>query len=190
MRGSRLFLVAVAAEAVLAAIALVWIRWRALPVALGPPLAGLGLGVLAAGALGVANYALLRLVPPVGPVREVRLLYEETLRPLFAGARPHEAVGIALAAGIGEELLFRGAAQAEWGLVAASVLFGVAHVGGRASLAFGAWVVVMGLALGGLAEVGGGVLAPVVAHAVYDAAAIEYIRRDRREDSREDSNDG
>jgi hypothetical protein len=85
---------------------------------------------------------------------------------------------VSLAAGLGEELLFRGAVQAEFGVVVASLLFGLAHVGGRDSFVFGVWVAVMGFGLGGLAYVGGGLLAPVVAHVVYDAAAIGYIRRD------------
>ena len=35
---------------------------------------------------------------------------------------------------------------------------------------------VMGFGLGGLAQAAGGLLAPIVAHTVYDAVAISYIR--------------
>ena len=68
--------------------------------------------------------------------------------------------------------------QSEFGMVVASVLFGLAHIGGRSSVVFGLWVVVMGFGLGWLAHATGGLLAPVVAHAAYDAAAISYIRWD------------
>ena len=61
-----------------------------------------------------------------------------------------------MAAGLGEEWLFRGVLQPLVGLVAASVLFGLAHVGGRTMLPFGVWASVMGLVLGGLAIVTGG----------------------------------
>jgi membrane protease YdiL (CAAX protease family) len=44
-------------------------------------------------------------------------------------------------------------------------------------VAFGVWAAVMGLALGGLALASGGLLAPAVAHGMYDALALEYIRR-------------
>jgi len=179
---SRLLTVALVAEGLLAAVAIVWIEWRRLPFELGPVGRGLGVGLLAAAALGALNYAMLRLVPPVGPVRQIRALYRETLRPLFARVSLVEILGVSLAAGIGEELLFRGAVQGEWGLWVASVAFGLAHVGGRTSLAFGLWAGVMGLGLGVLALATGGLLAPIVAHTVYDAAAIGYIRGDTGED--------
>jgi len=102
----------------------------------------------------------------------------DTLRPVFTTATRVDIVLVSLAAGLGEELLFRGAVQVEFGVVAASLLFGLAHVWGRDSLVFGGWVVAMGFGLGGLAHLGGGLLAPIVAHVVYDAAAIAYIHWD------------
>jgi len=175
---SRLVVVAVAGETVLALVAAVWIWTRGLPVEVGDPVRGLGLGLGAAALLAAVNYGVLRFATPVTPVRALRRLYVETLRPVFAAASGFDMAAVSLAAGLGEELLFRGAVQAEFGVVVASLLFGLAHIGGRDSLIFGAWVAVMGLGLGGLAHVGGGLLAPVVAHVVYDAAAIGYIRRD------------
>lgn len=175
---SRLVVVAVVGETVLALGALVWIWSRGLLVEVGDPARGVGLGVVAAAVLAVVNYGVLRFAPPVAPVRALRRLYGETLRPVFTAASGFDMVAVSLAAGIGEELLFRGAIQAQFGVVVASLLFGLAHIGGRDSLVFGVWVAAMGFGLGGLAYVGGGLLAPVVAHVLYDAAAIEYIRRD------------
>ena len=175
---SRLLVVALAGEGLLTGVALAWIRLRGLGVEAGDPVTGLGLGLGAAVLLALVNYALLRLAPPIQPVRAIRRVYRETLRPLFATVRPLEVAGVSLAAGVGEELLFRGAVQAEFGLVVASALFGLAHVGGRSSVVFGLWVAVMGFGLGGLAHAAGGLLAPIVAHAAYDAVAISYIRWD------------
>jgi hypothetical protein len=168
--------VALVGEGLLAGLAIVWIRLRGLTVGAGDPVLGLELGIGAAALLAGVNYAVLRLAPPIRPVRAIRSLYRETLRPLFAEVSPIEVAGISLAAGVGEELLFRGAVQTEFGLIVASVVFGLAHIGGRGSIVFGLWVAVMGLGLGGLAQAAGGLLAPVVAHVVYDAAAISYIR--------------
>ena len=67
--------------------------------------------------------------------------------------------------------------QPTLGLVPASVLFGLAHVGGARMLPFGVWATAMGFALGGLAIATGGLVAPIVAHGVYDIVALEYIRR-------------
>ena len=175
-RVSRLLVVALAGEGLFAGVALAWIRLRGLGVGAGDPGTGLWMGLGGAVLLALVNYAVLRLAPPIEPVRAIRRLYRETLRPLFAAVGPIEIVGVSLAAGVGEELLFRGAVQAEFGLVVASVLFGLAHIGGRNSVVLGLWVAVMGVGLGGLAHVTGGLLAPIVAHTVYDAVAISYIR--------------
>jgi len=173
---SRLLVAAGLGEGALTLLALAWLGFRGLPLQVGPVGVGLVLGVGGAGVLALVNYALLRFAPPLSPVRSIRRVYQELLQPLFATAGPLDIVGISVAAGIGEELLFRGALQAEIGVVGASVLFGVAHVGGRDTVVFGAWVAMMGLGLGALERVGNGILAPIVAHAVYDAAAISYIR--------------
>ena len=178
MQPSRLVVVAVVGETVLAMVAVVWIRARGLVVQLGDPGVGVGLGLGAAALLAALNFGVLRLVPPIAPVRAIRRVYMDTLRPVFAMATSVEILLVSLAAGLGEELLFRGAVQVEFGVVAASVLFGLAHVGGRDSLVFGGWVVVMGFGLVGLVHLGGGFLAPIVAHIVYDAAAIAYIHWD------------
>jgi hypothetical protein len=178
MQPSRLVVVALVGETVLAMVAVVWIRARGLVVQLGDPGVGVGLGLGAAALFAAVNLGVLRLVPPIAPVRAIRRVYVDTLRPVFATATRVDIVLVSLAAGLGEELLFRGAVQVEFGVVAASLLFGLAHVGGRDSLVFGGWVVAMGFGLGGLAHLGGGLLAPIVAHVVYDAAAIAYIHRD------------
>lgn len=85
--------------------------------------------------------------------------------------------GVGVGLGLGAAALFA-AVQVEFGVVAASLFFGLAHVGGRDSLVFGSWVVVMGFGLVGLVHLDGGCLAPIVAHIVYDAAAIAYIHWD------------
>ena len=133
-------------------------------------------GLAAAGVLAVVNLALLRGAPEIAGVRSIRRFYRDTLRPLFSGVGPRDVVVISAAAGVGEELLFRGALQAELGLAAASVTFGLLHIGGRDTATFGVWVMVMGAGLGWLAMLTGGLLAPIVAHAAYDAAAIAYCR--------------
>lgn len=172
---------ALGVELLLALLAMLWTGYRGIPLRAGdgPWYSDASGGVLAAAAFAMANYWLLRHAPPVPPVRAMRRLYEYRLRPLFAGAGPLEIAVIAVAAGIGEEMLFRGALQPEIGLIPASLVFGVMHMGGRGTLVFGCWVAVMGGLLGWLAVATGGLLAPVVAHALYDAAALAYIRRDR-----------
>ena len=96
---------------------------------------------------------------------------------MFAKIRYRDVVLISVAAGIGEELLFRGVIQPTIGLIPASVIFGIAHFGGRGMLVFGILAGLIGLIFGWLAITSGDLLASVVAHAGYDAIALMYIRQ-------------
>jgi membrane protease YdiL (CAAX protease family) len=173
---TRLTLIAVMGEGALAGAALLWAWARGIDIRWGPPASSTAAGVTAAAVLAVVNLFLLRRGPDVPFVRAMRRLHDELLEPLFARVRVADVLIVSAAAGLGEELLFRGVLQREWGVAAASVLFGLAHVGGSGTGWFGAWAAVVGAFLGWLAIASGGLLAPVVAHAAYDAMALAYVR--------------
>jgi membrane protease YdiL (CAAX protease family) len=88
---------------------------------------------------------------------------------------------ISMAAGLGEELLFRGAIQPiaeRWwgplaGLLATSVLFGVVHAVSRTYFIF---ATIVGLYLGWLTLWFGELVTPTIVHAVYDFAALLILR--------------
>lgn len=105
------------------------------------------------------------------------------LRELFRNARPGAVALVALLAGLGEELLFRGVIQAGladlWSppaaLLLASLLFGLAHAISPSYLLLAS---AMGLYLGLLYHWTGNLLVPIVVHALYDWIAIHfYLRR-------------
>lgn len=175
-RTARVLLFAIVGEGLLGLAALVWVLWRGLPMPWGDLHLGTVAGLTMALMLAAVQYGLLHHAPMVGPVRALRRLYHDVLHPLFERVTPLEIVGISLLAGVGEELFFRGAVQQEWGWTAASVLFGLCHVGSRETLVLGAWAALVGGLLGWLAIATGGLVAPIVAHAVYDAMALSYIR--------------
>ena len=178
LRGRELTLLAIGGESLLVAITVCWWFYRgpsSWPTVVGwQEDTAMGLAV-AVGLMGI-NYMLLMCGPDVLPLRPIRTLYRTTLRPLFADVRLSDVIVISIAAGIGEELFFRGVLQPEIGLVAASIVFGLVHMGGRGTFSVACWVAVMGLALGMLANVSEGLVAPIVAHTAYDAAAIGYLR--------------
>ena len=176
MRSISLLRLAILGEGLLVLIALIWARWRQTSFILGGAAEGVIIGSMAAAGLGAANYYLLCGAPDIAGVRSIRRLYVEGLRPIFRNLSATEIAVISLVAGIGEELLFRGVLQTEMGLLPASVIFGLLHMGGSGTLVFGCWVMLMGGVLGGLAIWTGGLLAPIVAHALYDAAAMSFIR--------------
>jgi membrane protease YdiL (CAAX protease family) len=119
---------------------------------------------------------------------EIKTLAERLLTPLIAGIHPLELLLVSLAAGFGEEVLFRGLIQnglARWwadapgGWLAAwlfaSLLFGLCHwlSGTYAFLA-----TLAGLYLGLLLIVFDNLLVPITAHAMYDLAALIYLARE------------
>jgi membrane protease YdiL (CAAX protease family) len=180
MTARRIVWLALLSEGALAASAAVAAWLLDLDLAWGSPLAGTLVGLLGAVVLGAANYALLTWAPSMWIVNGVRAVYHEVLVPLFGTLNTAAIIVIGMAAGVGEEWLFRGVLQSTIGLLPASLAFGVAHTGNRTMLPFGLWAAVMGLALGALAIMTGGLLAPMVAHGVYDVLALEYVRRDAR----------
>lgn len=178
MHKHNLAVVALLGESVLAGFGLLWISWRDLPfeIGTGGTFTNVILGIFAAAVMALLNYAVLWWAPPVRGVRDIRRLCRQTFQPLVARVGILELVVIAAAAGVGEELLFRGALQPEIGLIWSSVVFGGLHTAGRETVAFGVWAMFMGVGLGLLAVETNGLLAPTVAHGVYDAVAIGYLR--------------
>lgn len=177
MSPRRIFGLALGTQSLL--IVAAWLISRVMDITApwGDPVKDTAIGLVAAVALAIANYLLLMRAPQNWLVNGVRAVYDEVLVPLFSRLGPVSVIVLGAAAGLGEEWLFRGVVQPVFGLLAASVAFGLAHVGGLRMLPFGIWASVMGLALGGLAIATGGLIAPIVAHGVYDMLALEYIRR-------------
>jgi CAAX protease family protein len=133
------------------------------------------LGALTAVATVTLGLLAYRLLPVL---REVA---EELAPRLVDGADSSSLVLVALFSGIGEEALFRGAVQQEFGLTVASLGFGLAHVGpDRRYLVWTAWAIMAGFLFGALYEVTGGLLAPIVAHSTHNAATLLLWRRSRK----------
>ncbi len=184
MSPQRVFIVGLATQAVLIAVATWASHVFGVPPRWGAPLRDAGIGLVAAVSLGVTNHFLLTRAPANWLVSGVRSVYHDIIVPLFGRMGLAAVIVLGFAAGVGEEWLFRGIVQPLLGLVAASVLFGLAHVGSRRMLPFGVWATAMGAVMGWLALVTEGLTAPMVAHGVYDILALEYIRRDPRAGAR------
>jgi membrane protease YdiL (CAAX protease family) len=185
---TRFVLAAVAIEASLGVAALVGGRF------IGPdPLATLSWSWKAF-ATGVAAT-----LPPIlglfelwqskyAPFARIRQILESSLLRDLSKLRLAQLTIIAIAAGIGEEMLFRGFLQgllesslgAPAGLALASVIFGLAH---PITFAYFVIAATMGLYFGLLWWWTGNLLAPVIAHSLYDFLAILWMTANR--DSRD-----
>jgi uncharacterized protein len=125
---------------------------------------------------------------PIGPLARVKKFCDLEVVPLLAESTWSEIGLISVAAGVGEEMLFRGVLQewvthwfgAAWGLALASLIFGLTH---PISVAYMVLAAFLGVYLGVIfsAQVlGGNLLTVMVTHALYDFAALGYLLRIRQ----------
>jgi len=147
-------------------------------------LAAVGWGLAATVPLLMALLLLDRF--PLGPIQSVKDIAQDLIGRMFRGASILQLAVISVAAGFGEELLFRGLAQAglekliggQWGpwvaLVAASVLFGVCH---WLNTTYAILAMLAGVYFGLLLMLSGSLWTPIVAHAAYDFIALVYLLR-------------
>jgi uncharacterized protein len=183
-------------------------RWVAFGLEGGLLVLALGLGWL----LGIdpwatwvwdaraAGVGLIGVVPPLAllvwivqstgrPAVELRELVRSLLVPAFSGWRVWELVALAGVAGLSEEVLFRGVIQAGlggwlgagFGLMGSALLFGLAH---WLSPFYAGLAMVMGLWFGLVWLVSGSLVAPVLAHALYDAVALVWLVGPGKEERR------
>ncbi|MGD0382544.1 MAG: CPBP family intramembrane glutamic endopeptidase [Thermoguttaceae bacterium] len=183
------------------AVSLGWVLGR-------PPMATFRLSAIDLGWGIVATVPLLAVFwlcakAPWRPFVRIMQVLDETFIPLFRQCGMLELAVIAVLAGMGEEMLFRGIIQS-WvadkvggpygvgiGLAAAAAIFGLLH-GVTPTYALLAGVI--GLYLGAIWLATGNLLVPIASHALYDFLAFVYLVRVRKskaisqggEDERED----
>jgi uncharacterized protein len=158
-----------------------WWHWQAL---------GWGClwGTLAALPLFAAVLLLQRL--KLAPVERLNRFADQHLLPLFCQLTRLELIALALAAGVGEELLFRGWLQSAitgplgtadmtnlrlWGgCLVAAILFGAVHF---ISPTYAILASLAGFYFGFLLIISQNLMVPVTAHFVYDAAIMLWMVR-------------
>jgi membrane protease YdiL (CAAX protease family) len=189
-RRGRVIEVAIAFEGTIAVLAwvLAWI--------LGVPL-----GDLAQVTWGALGIGVVLTLPPLAvmwvtseirlaPFERIRREIDEIIGTLFGRASLLDLAMISLLAGVGEEALFRGVLQTTaagwstslWGLVAASVLFGLMHF---VTPTYAMLATAIGAYLGWLFLAFDNLVVPMAVHGIYDFVALVYLRRTGgREDGR------
>jgi membrane protease YdiL (CAAX protease family) len=96
----------------------------------------------------------------------------------LSGISIADAILLAVASGIAEEMLFRGALQPAVGLFWASLIFGACHFLPRREIAiWSLYAVAMGFAFGWLFDSTGHLLAPIVAHTVVNGINLPRLAR-------------
>jgi len=114
-------------------------------------------------------------------IQELERIVRDVLLPLFRNAGPIALGVISLAAGVGEELLFRGVIQLGLtgpvgptaALLLASFLFALAHA---VTIGYFGITFVMGLYLGWLYQATDNLLVPILVHFLYDWVVLSWYR--------------
>jgi membrane protease YdiL (CAAX protease family) len=180
------FAMAVVVEGGLALIAVVaaWIfrvSLRDMFPAAGPPLvSAIVRGLLATLPMLVIFWLLVNSNWPL--MRQLREQVQWLIDEMFPSRSIRQFAMVAILAGVGEELLFRGTLQSifrNWtspiiGLVITSLLFGLAHALSKLYFLF---AVAVGAFLGWMTLKYNDLVAPMVAHGVYDFLALVYLSR-------------
>ena len=126
-------------------------------------------------------------------LQTIKQLLIEQLGPLLTLCRWYDLLLLAVIAGIGEELLFRGFLQ-PWitqaisplaGLIISNILFGLVHM---VTLTYALLAAAIGLYLGMMLNVEGqpNLLTPIIIHSLYDYLAFLVVVQSYRENQRRD----
>ena len=145
---------------------------------------GLVVGCVAGVALAIAMQ--LAGMLPIRTIQSLSEYAEQQLGLLLNGLSVGQLIAVALAAGVGEELLFRGLIMQGMvgemqtcttqtlvlGILVSSLAFGLAH---PMSVTYVAFAFLMGLAMGVLHWYFQNLLVPIVAHWIYDAIIMIWL---------------
>jgi membrane protease YdiL (CAAX protease family) len=149
---------------------------------------GLLFGLLATVPMLAAFFLLRRSKIPA--IERIRQIFNEIAGPFFGSFTTFDLAVLSLVAGIGEEMLFRGFGQgalALWlgpwlALLLASVLFGLLHA---ITLTYAVLASLAGTYLGLVWIATDNLLTVILAHALYDFVALNYLLRDAAKKSAE-----
>src|SRR3989339_222132 len=134
------------------------------------------IAVLAGGFLIVCNYlAVNELSKFITFFKKLKEAYEEVAI-LAVNVNLSGALIIALISGFTEEFFFRGVIQQQFGIIIASLAFGLLHIGNAKTLVYGLYTVFVGFYLGWLFSVTGNLLVPIIVHIINNFLALPYMR--------------
>ena len=116
---------------------------------------------------------------PIGPLRKIMNFLVDAVGPSLAACRWYDLLLVAGVAGLSEEMLFRGVLHPRMGIVWSNVVFGLLHF---ITPTYAILAALLGAYLGWLLDETGSLMAPIVAHGLYDflgflVIARQYARR-------------
>jgi membrane protease YdiL (CAAX protease family) len=133
-------------------------------------------------AVGMFGIGLLLWYVRISVLQKMRQFLMEEMAPAMSQCHIWETILVALSAGVGEEVLFRGVLQPRIGWIAASVLFGLLHA---ISPTYIVVAFSLSVILAWIQIAGGNLWASIIAHAVYDYCMFLVLIRAYRRQQRD-----
>jgi uncharacterized protein len=123
---------------------------------------------------------------PLGPLARIKAFFDTELAPMLRDCGWADLALVSLAAGVGEEMLFRGIIQGGLarlfgpiaGVIGAAMLFGLLH---PVSIAYIVLAGGLGIYLGICWMVSGNLMTVIIAHALYDFIALLVLLGEARQ---------
>ena len=166
-------------EAVLAGAAVLWSLLYQIPLDLSNKENTLSSAIMGITLLILLNFATFnRFTLRAKLIAETFDFLKQFVVPLANAMTLPSAFFLACCAGIGEELFFRGMLEVEFGWGLSNLAFALIHFG-RHSMKYPLLVGVYFLAGSILSATkwhGGGLLAPIISHVIFDFASLTYIK--------------
>lgn len=175
----QVVLMALVLELFLGCCFLIWAWWRGYSDLIWPSRTVIYLSILFTLPLAAFNFLLFFLVQrKILKMREFSSFINQVVKPLADVLDGPSGLLVALFAGVGEELFFRGVLQNEFGLVFASVAFGLLHFGTavRQYPIVALLYILIGFYLGLVYQCSHTLWVPLLVHFIYDFAAILYLK--------------
>lgn len=100
----------------------------------------------------------------------------EFILPMVKDVTLFQSILLAIVSGFAEELFFRGLLQVQLGLVFASVLFGLFHIGNKKTIPYGLYSMGIGFYFGYLFHISGNLFLPILVHIFNNFLALNYMK--------------
>lgn len=103
-------------------------------------------------------------------------LINDVMAPVFSKFLFRDIVLIALASGFCEEVFYRGVLQNQFGILIASIVFGLCHFAGKRYLFYAIWAALAGALFGYMIILTGSLWPPILAHITNNFVSLTYLR--------------
>lgn len=103
-------------------------------------------------------------------------LINDVMAPVFSKFLFRDIFVIALASGFCEEVFYRGVLQNQFGILIASIVFGLCHFAGKRYLFYAIWAALAGALFGYMIILTGSLWPPILAHITNNFVSLTYLR--------------